>query len=146
TTELYALVHRLWSDVLAASNLTTSLAPDNFPLPTPRTGPFFCFEKPGRTDVLFNGRKLLGSAQRRIPQRVLQHGSLLLSNRCAAHPGADLGLASDEVAESWCSAFAALLAEKLQLRLQRASWSESQLADVEIRRGRFADANWTMKY
>jgi lipoate-protein ligase A len=37
-----------------------------------------CFVSPGRAELLFDGRKLLGSAQRRGRDAFLQHGSLLV--------------------------------------------------------------------
>lgn len=37
-----------------------------------------CFASPGRAELLVGGRKLLGSAQRRLAHAFLQHGSLLL--------------------------------------------------------------------
>jgi lipoate-protein ligase A len=37
-----------------------------------------CFASPGRAELLVDGRKLLGSAQRRTANAFLQHGSLLL--------------------------------------------------------------------
>lgn len=44
-------------------------------------GPFFCFERHSCFDVLVDGRKLIGSAQRRTSGAVLQHGSLVLDCR-----------------------------------------------------------------
>lgn len=44
-------------------------------------GPFFCFERHCCFDLISQERKLLGSAQRRTPQAVLQHGSLVLERR-----------------------------------------------------------------
>jgi lipoate-protein ligase A len=48
---------------------------------TPRTrgvAPAFCFARTGRYEIEFDGRKLVGSAQRRRGPCFLQHGSLLL--------------------------------------------------------------------
>jgi len=39
-----------------------------------------CFSSTGRHEVTFQGRKLIGSAQRRYPTGVLQHGSILLGD------------------------------------------------------------------
>jgi hypothetical protein len=44
-------------------------------------GPFFCFERHSGYDLLADGRKIMGSAQRRTTKAVLQHGSLLLDSR-----------------------------------------------------------------
>jgi lipoate-protein ligase A len=58
-------------------------------------GPFFCFERHSCFDLLAGDRKIMGSAQRRTTQAVLQHGSLIIDRRfdqqiCASV--ADLGV------------------------------------------------------
>lgn len=142
---LYRLVHECWRDALADGGPHAELAPDNFPLPTPRTGPFFCFEKPGRTDLVIGGQKLLGSAQRRTAGRVLQHGSLLLGRRFRSHPGADLGEPPAETVARWVNAFEASLAAALGLEYRWVEWTPEQLADVAARRAKYAGAEWTQR-
>ncbi|MBI4581470.1 MAG: hypothetical protein HY718_17340 [Planctomycetes bacterium] len=44
-------------------------------------GPFFCFERHCGVDLLAGERKLMGSAQRRTADAILQHGSLVLDCR-----------------------------------------------------------------
>jgi lipoate-protein ligase A len=143
--DLYRLVHECWREAIAAEGTQTELAPDSLPFPAPRGGPFFCFEKPGRTDLIVGGAKLLGSAQRRIPGRVLQHGSLLLGRRFAAHPGADLGQPPAETVESWIGAFLTRLASALSVELHSTTWSAAELADVEQRRARYNSEAWTRR-
>ncbi len=53
--------------------------------------PFLCFRDRDRHDVLVGGAKVLGSAQRRRPRAVLQHGSLLLRPSAAAPDLVGLG-------------------------------------------------------
>jgi lipoate-protein ligase A len=142
---LYQLVHECWR--LAAPRAAPSIesAPHYLPLPTPRTGPFFCFQNPGRTDLTVGGQKLLGSAQRRTPGSVLQHGSLLLGHRFASHPGADLGDPAPELVAAWVDAFIVRLAATLALEGQPTAWTADQLADVAARRARYAGAEWTRR-
>jgi lipoate-protein ligase A len=140
---LYQLVHTCWRAALVLSSPLVEIAPDHLPMPTPRTGPFFCFENPGRTDLLIGGQKVLGSAQRRMPGRVLQHGSLLLGQRFASHPGANLGAPPEAIVETWCSAFIARLADALELKPDNADWASVQLADVAERRVKYAGDAWT---
>jgi lipoate-protein ligase A len=142
-TALYRLVHECWQGALREHGQPAEMAPEHFPLPTPRTGPFFCFAKPGRTDLMIDGQKLLGSAQRRTPGCVLQHGSLLLGRRFAAHPGADLGAPPQAVIEQWIAALIQGLAAALGLPCRFSDWTAEQLADVERRRPRYADPAWT---
>jgi len=149
---LYRLVHGCWRDALRANGMQVELAPPEFPLPTPRGGPFFCFQKPGCTDVVLRAvadgaevglLKLVGSAQRRIPGRVLQHGSVLLGRRFACHPGADLGQPAREMVERWVNDFLDRLASALELTPQSAAWTAEQLVDVCRRRVRYESAEWT---
>ncbi len=142
---LYRTVHDCWRAALAEDGLVSDLAPESFPMPTPRTGPFFCFQKPGCTDLIVNGQKLLGSAQRRLPDRVLQHGSLLLGRRFASHPGADIQQQNQAIVERWISAFTQRLAAELELTPTGAKWSEEQLADVAERQFKYASRAWTRK-
>ncbi|MFQ5807172.1 MAG: biotin/lipoate A/B protein ligase family protein [Phycisphaerae bacterium] len=143
--ELYRLVHGLWRDALSGNESRVELAPDHFPLPSPRGGPFFCFEKPARTDLIIGSDKLLGSAQRRIRGRVLQHGSLLLGRRFAAHPGADLGEPEPQRVAGWIEGFLERLAQGLSLEQRRGKWTPEQLADIEKRRRHYASDVWTRR-
>lgn len=143
--ELYRAVHACWRDALASSGVETSLAPDSLPLPTPRSGPFFCFERPGQTDLLLAGDKLLGSAQRRGADGVMQHGSLILGRRFAAHPGAHLSDPSAADVLRWSDAFIARLADMLQLSPVAAEFDAASLDDVSRRRATYASAAWTRR-
>jgi lipoate-protein ligase A len=142
---LYELTHGLWRDVLAADGIRCEIAPDSLPAPSPRSGPFFCFEKPGKTDLLSGNAKLVGSAQRRIAGRVLQHGSLLLGRRFAAHPGADLGEPAAERVADWIGRFIETLAAALSLEHRPAAWTPQMLSGVERRRLRYAGEDWTQR-
>lgn len=137
--DLYRLAHECWRDAIAPDDLRSSLAPDELPLPSPRSGPFFCFEKPGRTDLIIGDEKLLGSAQRRIPGRVMQHGSLILAKRFAAHPGTHLGDPPAALVQRWIDSFIARFSVSVGFEAQRADWTAHRLADVEQRRMRYLD-------
>ncbi len=143
--ELYRLVHGLWRDALDADGAHVEMAPEYLPLPSPRSGPFFCFEKPGRTDLIVGAAKVLGSAQRRIPGRVLQHGSLLLGRRFAAHLGGDLSEPEAQRVARWVKGFLERLAQALSLKLQTAKWAREQSADIEKRRRHYASDAWTRR-
>lgn len=141
--ELYRAIHECFRAALAERGVESALAADELPLPTPRTGPFFCFEKPGRTDLLLGGAKVLGSAQRRIGGAVMQHGSLLTGARFAAHPGRAVEGIDD-------AALRIDLSERIALALGSnpvaANWSAEQLRDVEARRAKYASEEWTRRY
>lgn len=147
---LYRLVHELWREVLAEAWPQIATAPDSAPMPSPRSGPFFCFERPGRTDLTLNGHKLLGSAQRRIPPGnnaasgcVLQHGSLMLDQRFEGHPGASLENPTTETIRQWIDQFVMRLATALELTSTPTTWTKDDRAAIQERRERFASEAWT---
>ena len=43
--------------------------------------PFFCFSSPSLSDIVFKGKKLVGSAQRRKNGTLMHHGSILLNDQ-----------------------------------------------------------------
>ncbi len=80
--ELYAAVHRRIIDALAMHGVTADLrsatTSSTKPAASSPTSPFLCFFRGDPNDIVLNGRKIVGSAQRRRKGAVLQHGSILL--------------------------------------------------------------------
>lgn len=139
---LYRLAHECWRAALSEVALRTELAPDSWPMPSPRAGPFFCFERPGRTDLLLDGRKVLGSAQRRTGGRVLQHGSLIVERRYAAHPGGELGSADPARLEAAVERFVEALAAQLELAPVVRGWTPGLLEDAARRKVAHESDDW----
>ena len=73
----YLEIHRLLSDALGSMGIETSLAPRVRSVPLDAGA---CFSQPVGGEVLVRGRKLIGSAQLRRGDALLQHGSILLHN------------------------------------------------------------------
>ena len=77
-------VYRAVSECLVAGlqilGVDASLEPGRSPTPSPRgkdlTSP--CFSSTSQYEITLGGKKLVGSAQRRMGEMVLQHGSLLI--------------------------------------------------------------------
>jgi lipoyl(octanoyl) transferase len=78
--EAYAAIHRVLAEALASLGAHPSLALSSpgARAPSPGAGP--CFSAPVGGEVLLDGRKVLGSAQLRQGDALLQHGSLLLED------------------------------------------------------------------
>lgn len=111
-------------------------------------GPFFCFQRANSSDVMIDGRKIAGSAQRRTLNALLQHGSFMLDNPLG-QPGlttlADYNLKllpdPDSLAQTW----AQHLAEALNLRLQQLPLTEQETSLVQDLRRKYASDEWTKR-
>lgn len=97
-TDLYRLVHDAVIAVLAQRGVSVEYRGGRESGNSQR-GPFFCFAREHRLDLVLQGEKLLGSAQRRMKQAVLQHGSLILGRHFAQQPSAQLKSAIESPSE-----------------------------------------------
>ncbi|MEQ9409087.1 MAG: hypothetical protein RIK87_15230 [Fuerstiella sp.] len=87
---LYSVIHtaivQLMTSCGAAANLRMDAAQATA---APSEEPFLCFLRADPRDVVYNGHKILGSAQRRRRGNIMQHGSILMraSTLLPAIPG-----------------------------------------------------------
>jgi lipoate-protein ligase A len=86
--ELYRAVHGVLAELLREAGVAARRRGEEGPLDLEKR-PFLCFTGRDGEDIVANGWKVVGSAQRRRPKAVLQHGSLLLagSERTPELPG-----------------------------------------------------------
>jgi lipoate-protein ligase A len=122
---LYERMHAALIAVLAglgARGVPSGISDDS----GPARGPFFCFARRHKYDVLLADAKLAGSAQRRSPRAVLQHGSIVLANRFAQHPVA----VATELAEETPRTLADRLTDRLiadhDLHAQPGHWQKRE--------------------
>jgi len=142
---LYEAVHGSLIELLADRQLAADLARPERPTP-PAEEPFLCFQRRAQGDVVLEGVKIAGSAQRRRRGAVLQHGSVLLDTSRAAPEIAPPGsieaasLSPDRLAELWLPT----LARRLGFRFQREppSAGERRKAD-QLVATRYGTAQWT---
>ena len=108
--------------------------------------PFLCFERRAPVDVLIDGAKIAGSAQRRVCGAVLQHGSVLLARSTAAPelPGilelTGTSIAPDLLARQWGGRLARRLGMRFEPALpdpQFRQWAEQRVTE------RYASPGWT---
>ena len=86
-SQLYGKMHAIFVEWLAEFSVTVAPRGRDSHL---SDEPFLCFLREAAPDLVVNGHKVLGSAQRRRRGAVLQHGSLLL--RASEHAPELLGL------------------------------------------------------
>lgn len=144
---LYRIVHGALLEILLAHGVNAELCERALSL-TPTTEPFLCFQRRAEGDVLVDGRKICGSAQRRHEHAFLQHGSILLRSSAAAPelPG---------LMETTGQTFPPVeMARQLWTRLAELlglSWALGGLSQVElaraqtVRQARFASLPWTRR-
>lgn len=144
-TALYDLFHQTFIEELARRGITASLCRPALPRGR-QPEPFLCFQRRAERDVLLGADKILGSAQRRHRETLLQHGSVLLQRSTAAPELAGIqelsGLQIDprELAEAWAGRVAARLG--LTLRPGAATADERQAAERFLE-AQFAHPRWT---
>lgn len=109
---------------------------------------FLCFERRSPGDIVLDGHKIGGSAQRRFSNATLQHGSLLL-NRSANAPEllglselTNLKLVAGEIVDELADAFASEL--KMTVQLKHLSATQKKIAE-EIRIDKYENADWTLR-
>jgi lipoate-protein ligase A len=135
--------HRIIQSALAELGIGTDLAPAER-----RMGPFLCFLHATPCDVILQGAKIAGSAQRRRQGALLQHGGILLgrSQSVPALPGiAELAgkvLNARELARQVVGEFE----RETGWSLEETPWSEAELLRIgELTRSRYQSAEWNEK-
>ena len=73
----YHRISRALQAGFAQLGLATTMAPESAAPTEPEHGPI-CFDRPSAHEILMRGRKLVGSAQVRRSEALLQHGSILI--------------------------------------------------------------------
>jgi len=126
-----------------------------------RRGVMPCFSFPARDEIELDGRKVVGSAQKRIGNRFLQHGSIPLD----ADPDRDRRIASVSMADpsnvrvislsdalgrpvtfDWAvSRLVEGLAGHFQIRFNPSSLTQADVENTRrIERERYANPDWTL--
>jgi lipoate-protein ligase A len=112
---------------------------------TPTRGPFFCFARRHKYDLVVGADKIAGSAQRRTREAVLQHGSIVLGNRYTEQPTATVQQPFVEAVARLRVAFAAAFARLTGLQLIPGSWSAQEEATSKELEPKYAGLEWTRK-
>jgi len=108
-------------------------------------GPFFCFARRHKYDVLIGADKLAGSAQRRTRTAVLQHGSIILGNRFAEQPTARLGQDFEALVRSVTEAFPVQFTAATGYEANFGEWTAEELRDADELNAKYGGAEWTQR-
>lgn len=110
--------------------------------------PFLCFSDRDSNDLVLDGAKVLGSAQRRRRGALLQHGSLLLqgSPRAPEHPGLEERGGRQIAADSWADRLAEIVTRALGLEPVPGPWPDHLAARrADLEQSVYRSDAWTRK-
>lgn len=145
-TRWFDIFHETLIDVLARWSIIAHLSGN--PQPGAPTDPFLCFQRRHEVDVVVDGFKICGSAQRRHQKAILQHGSVLLHQSQAAPelPGLSeltrRNISPGKLTNAWSDA----IKNKFQRSyVYKPLTSEELAAAHSIEEGKFACEAWTHK-
>lgn len=146
--EGYRRIHRAFAAALAALGLVARVRGDAALASDDAAAEWLCFYKSSALDLEARGRKLLGSAERRVGRRVLHHGSLPLRANPVT-PGA-ASVASELGREVSFAAMAAALVPALEAEFAVELVAERPTGDEEARAAalvaqKYGHASWTQR-
>jgi lipoate-protein ligase A len=135
---LYELVHDAAIAMLKQRGVPAQRMGCQTPGGNSRRGPFLCFQRRYAWDVVSTGRKVVGSAQRRARNAVLQHGSIQLFEV----PGLDRArFAPDNVAGPFVNA----LGEFIHASFAPLKWHQDTLGIATDLFDKYAGKEWTRR-
>lgn len=108
-------------------------------------GPFFCFARRHCFDVLLDGAKLAGSAQRRTRRAVLQHGSIVVSNRFDQQPTATLEGEFDSAVLVLREALPQRFSELTGAEFRVSEWTHDELELSRTLTAKYDGVAWTRR-
>jgi lipoate-protein ligase A len=114
----------------------------------PSDEPFLCFQRRAAGDLLIDGVKIAGSAQRRRRGVVMQHGSVLLAASPYARELTGIAELTGRAIEpkSLAGLFQTALADRLNMKCEDSAASGPIFKRAaELERTKFASAEWTFR-
>jgi lipoyl(octanoyl) transferase len=126
----YLEIHEMLRDALRALRLEVSLAPQTRGVPVNAGA---CFSQPAGGEVMVAGRKVIGSAQLRRGDALLQHGSVLLHDDQRIVLGLTRGAGADDPSRGSGQVLATPLAVPLGRPLQRVEVTEAITRAAAVR-------------
>lgn len=109
-------------------------------------GPFFCFARRHCFDLLSDGAKIAGSAQRRTRIGVLQHGSIILARRFHQQPSATLNVPYESLAPGMALSLTEEFGRSFDVPIQAGHWSVAELRIAQGLASKYGGLEWTRRY
>jgi lipoate-protein ligase A len=106
-------------------------------------GPFFCFSRNHCLDLVVGDNKLMGSAQRRVKNGILQHGSLILERHFRQQPSANLNRYASPPLNELCQILSLAISASLGLERQVGQISAGETENTIRLRGKYGLVDWS---
>lgn len=145
--ELYDLVHQTIIDSLAEYSILAHLCdPKTETQNHLDSPPFLCFLRRAKGDLMLGTDKVGGSAQRRLKNSLLQHGSLLFQRSGSAPelPGINDLAKTSVIRKEFLDCWVEKVSNCLSLELYSDSLTEKEKETArKVQEGLFSTSNWT---
>ncbi len=109
---------------------------------TPTRGPFFCFARRHCFDVIVCGDKIVGSAQRRTRQAILQHGSIVTADEFDVQSASQRNPLPDDAIEKLQTLVPSHAGHTLSRPLLSGSWEAHENSRIEELRDKYRGQEW----
>ena len=149
---LYRLMHDAFTEALgrwsAAVRYRGNEGDSRTSAVNSQRGPFFCYARDHRLDLVIGEDKLMGSAQRRLKHAVLQHGSLILGRRFKQQTSAELRKAVGKTFEigALIDHVIELVGVKLQMRPVDGELSAAERELLIGLKQKYAGRKWNRRF
>lgn len=148
--DLYLTIHQPLIDVLSNHGLNVEFRGNSS---TSNAEAFLCFGRGDERDLVYQGQKILGSAQRRRRGAIVQHGSLLLltSEYAPRFPGLlnqtdHTNLYQDDFLSKLTEEFSQAISETIELPLHSQRLNEDEIAQVtQLEKEKYSHSTWTSR-
>ena len=146
-SELYTKFHESITEALGKNKINADLYNDDDRNSAGDKNAFLCFERRTSGDIVLANQKICGSAQRRLKNAVLQHGSILISKSIAAPELPGIENLCDETIDTGdlMSDVTNSIARWLSLEIVESPLTNSEIESArEIKKKKFGNNQWTL--
>jgi lipoate-protein ligase A len=132
-TEVYRLLQEAIVETLCELDLPAVLRPrGEAPGPIAQRDIVWCFDRKYDYDIMVAGRKMGGSAQRRLPDALLQHGSIMLRHTFEQHPGTTMDAFMEPIdVEPLARRFMRQVEQRFRCDAEDGVWRDEELRAAE---------------
>ena len=146
-SQLYSMFHEAIIKALGRRNINAALYADDDTNSVGEKNAFLCFQRRTSGDIVVADQKVVGSAQRRLKNAVLQHGSILITKSNSAPELSGIENLCDTKIDvaNLISEVTSSIAGQLSLTIVESPLANSEIEIAsEIEKKKFGNKHWTL--